>query len=192
MAKTKKSLPANLNVAFKNQSGEHTGIILEDRGLFWKVLDDADEEYQVKKTSCTEIDPPAPVAGTLSASLAGLLKEADPAPTDKPAPKAKAEVDPDLVTLAALCIEYNIVGRIARRRLRSSFGQVGTGSRWEWKKDSADLIKVRGILAPKPAPAAAAATLPEVPEEPVGAEPGTVPEPNAAPLAETPAAASEE
>ena len=36
--------------------------------------------------------------------------------------------------------------------------------------------------------AAAAATLPEVPEEPVGAEPGTVPEPNATPLAETPAA----
>ena len=35
---------------------------------------------------------------------------------------------------------------------------------------------------------AAAATLPEVPEEPVGAEPGTVPEPNATPLAETPAA----
>ena len=34
----------------------------------------------------------------------------------------------------------------------------------------------------------AAATLPEVPEEPVGAEPGTVPEPNATPLAETPAA----
>jgi len=38
------------------------------------------------------------------------------------------------------------------------------------------------------AAAAAAATLPEVPEEPVGAEPGTVPEPNATPLAETPAA----
>ena len=158
MAKTKKSLPEFLGVEFKNQSGEHTGIILEDRGLFWKVRDDADEEYQVKKTSITrqfdaaELEPQAP-AGTLSASLAGLLKDPEPAPADKPAPKAKAEVDPDLVTLAALCKEYGIVGRIARRRLRSAFNQVGTGSRWEWKKDSADLVKVRTLLAPKPAPA---------------------------------------
>jgi hypothetical protein len=141
--------------------------------LFWKVRDDADEEYQVKKTSITrqfdaaELEPQAPAgtlsasltgllkypAGTLSASLTGLLKGPEPAPTDKPAPKAKAEVDPDLVTLAALCKEYGIVGRIARRRLRSAFNQVGTGSRWEWKKDSADLVKVRTLLAPKPAPA---------------------------------------
>ena len=152
MAKTKKPLPANLNVAFKNQSGEHTGIILEDRGLFWKVRDDADEEYQVKKTSCTEIEPPAAPAGTLSASLAGLLNPGNPMEAG-PKPAAPKEKDPDLVTLAELCTEYGIVGRIARRRLRSSFGQVGTGSRWEWKKDSAELDKVRGILAPKPAPA---------------------------------------
>lgn len=152
MAKTKKSLPANLNVAFKNQSGEHTGTILEDRGLFWKVLDDTGEEYQVKKTSCTEIEPPAAPVGTLSASLAGLLNPGNPMEAG-PKPAAPKEKDPNLVTLAELCTEYGIVGRIARRRLRSSFGQVGTGSRWEWKKDSADLAKVRGVLAPKPAPA---------------------------------------
>ena len=156
MAKTKsaKALPANLNVAFKNQTGEHTGTILEDRGLFWKVRDESDEEYQVKKTSCTEIDPPAPAAGTLSASLAGLMNAAPtPAPEKK---KEKAEKDPDLVTLAELCQELRIVGRIARRRLRKALGQVGTGSRWEWKKASEELAKVRDLLTAKEEPAPAA------------------------------------
>ena len=145
MAKTKKSLPANLGVSFKNQTGEHTGTILEDRGLFWKVRDEAGEEYQVKKTSCTEADLPAPVAGTLSASLAGLLNQ-DPKPEPAPAKKAKVEKDPDLVTLAELCQELRIVGRIARRRLRKALGKVGTGERWEWKKASEELAKVRTLL----------------------------------------------
>ena len=159
MAKTKsaKALPANLNVAFKNQTGEHTATILEDRGLFWKVQDETGEEYQVKKTSCTECEPPAPVAGTLSTSLAGLLNAAPaPAPEAK-APKAKAEKDPDLVTLAELCQELRIVGRIARRRLRKALGQVGTGSRWEWKKASEELAKVRDLLTAKEAEAEPAA-----------------------------------
>jgi len=149
MTKPKKTLPANLCVAFKNQTGEHTGTILEDRGLFWKVRDDADEEYQVKKTSCTECDPPTPVAGTLSASLASLIN-ADPAPAAPVEKKAKVEKDPDLVTLAELCVELRIVGRIARRRLRKALGQVGTGSRWEWKKASEELAKVRSLLTVAP------------------------------------------
>lgn len=156
-----KTLPALLGIEFKNQTGEHTGTILEDRGICWKILDDEGEEYQVKKSSVTrqfdaaELAPKPAPAGTLSASLAGLLA-ADPAPA--PAAKAaKAEKDPDLVTLAELCVELRIVGRIARRRLRKALGQVGTGSRWEWKKASEELAKVRALLttpAADPAPAA--------------------------------------
>ena len=170
MAKTKqpKALPEFLGVEFKNQSGQHTGTILEDRGLFWKVRDEAGEEYQVKKTSIkrqfqleeVEEDLPAP-AGTLSASLAGLLN-----PTPAPAPAAaKAEPkskdkDPDLVTLADLCTECGIVGRIARRRLRKAYGVIGTGDRWEWRKTDPKLAAVRALLTAKadaePAPAPAA------------------------------------
>jgi hypothetical protein len=152
-----KALPALLGVQFKNQTGEHRAIILEDRGLFWKVRDDEDEEYQVKKTSVTrqfdaaELEPAPAPAPTLSASLAGLLNAA-PAPTPAPATK-KAEKDPDIVTLAELCVELRIVGRIARRRLRKALGQVGTGSRWEWKKASEELAKVRSLLS-SPDPAA--------------------------------------
>ena len=150
MAKTKsaKPLPANLGVSFKNQSGEHTATILEDRGLFWKVRDEADEEYQVKKTSCTAADLPEPVPGTLSASLAGLMN-ANPTPAPKAEKKAKAEKDPDLVTLADLCTELGIVGRIARRRLRKAKGLVGTGGRWEWKKSAPELAEIRTLLAAK-------------------------------------------
>lgn len=157
MAKTKqpKALPEFLGVEFKNQSGHHTGIILEDRGLFWKVRDDADEEYQVKKTSITrqfddsELAPSSQSPGTLSASLAGLLNP-QPAPAPAPAPTEKPAKDPDLVTLADLCKECGIVGRIARRRLRKAYGVIGTGDRWEWKKDDAKLEAVRKLLSAKP------------------------------------------
>lgn len=168
MTKTTKTLPAFLGVEFKNQTGEHTGTILEDRGICWKIRDDEGEEYQVKKASVTrqfdaaeleEDDLPAP-AGTLSASLAGLLNaDPAPAPAAKATPAAKV-IDPDLVTLGQLCTECGIIGRIARRRLRKAFGVIGIGERWEWKKGSADLDKVRSLLksaepvAADPAPAA--------------------------------------
>lgn len=151
MAKTKqpKALPEFLGVEFKNQTGEHTGTILEDRGLFWKVRDEAGEEYQVKKTSITRQFEEQRPAGTLSASLAGLLNP-QPAPAPAPAPTEKPAKDPDLVTLADLCKECGIVGRIARRRLRKAYGVIGTGDRWEWKKDDAKLEAVRKLLSAKP------------------------------------------
>ena len=142
---TKKSnLPANLAVAFTNQTGEHTGTILENCGITWKVQDEAGDIYQVRKTSCREADPVP--ASTDPTSLAGQLSAA----ANPPAPKVKkekgADKDPDLVTLAELCAELKIVGRIARRRLRKSLGKVGAGARWEWRKASEELAKVRTIL----------------------------------------------
>ena len=173
MAKTKqpKALPEFLGVEFKNQTGQHTGIILEDRGLFWKIRDDADEEYQVKKTSITRQFDASEAYDqeelpeshrTLSASLAGLLNPTPPAPAPaaaKAEPKSKdKDKDPDLVTLADLCTECGIVGRIARRRLRKAYGVIGTGDRWEWRKTDPKLAAVRTLLTAKadaePAPAA--------------------------------------
>ena len=36
--------------------------------------------------------------------------------------------------------------RIARRKLRKSLGNIGTGSRWEWKKGSTELATVQKAL----------------------------------------------
>ena len=157
MTKQKKSLPSDLGVEFKNQSGEHTGTILGDRGLFWKVRDDAGEEYQVKKTSIKRqfpLEEQEPVSPPHT--LLGLLNPT-PAAAAAPAPAStkSKDKDPDLVTLADLCAEYSVVGRIARRRLRGKFGKIGTGERWEWSKSDPKLADIRALFAPAPASAAA-------------------------------------
>lgn len=168
MAKQPKPLTLETSIEFKNATGEHTGTILADRGIAWLVLSEG-ETYPVPKKQVTRQWAPTEEEQAATLEEAQELDQAEeelygkpstlaqqlagtPAPAPA-APKAK-EKDPDLVTLADLCTEYKIVGRIARRRLRGSIGTVGTGSRWEWKKDSADLVKVRAILNP-PAPVAA-------------------------------------
>lgn len=57
-----------------------------------------------------------------------------------------AERDPNLVTLKELCFEMELEPRIARRMLRKGLGNIGTGSRWEWMKGTAELSKVRAVL----------------------------------------------
>ena len=152
--KTKKPLPAALSVEFNHQKELRTGTILEDRGLFWLVRDQDDEEYPVKKTSILRQWEPEPEPASPEHTVTSLLLGGT---TPAPAPATPAAKDPDLVTLADLCAEYGIVGRIARRRLRSKFTQVGTGSRWEWKKTDPKLTEVRALLAPAPAPTVAQA-----------------------------------
>lgn len=144
MAKKPLPLPPNLRVAFTNQNGDHTATIIENCGITWKVTDEAGDTYQVRKTSCREADPlPANPDPT---SLAGQLTAAGNPPTPKTKKEKGADKDPDLVTLAELCTELKIIGRIARRRLRKSLGKVGAGARWEWRKASEELAKVRTIL----------------------------------------------
>lgn len=155
-------------LTFKSNGEERTGRLLSKAGIVWKVepSDELGSVCQVQKKLVLETwidgDPEhdtwaeltaetPPLPGTLSTSLAGLLGATPPVPA-APKAKEKAPVDPDLVTLADLLTEYKLVGRIARRRLRKALGTVGTGSRWEWKKDSTDLAKVREILSPTPTP----------------------------------------
>lgn len=74
--------------------------------------------------------------------------EPEPAASAKPAKKAKEPVerDPNLVSLKELCFELELEPRIARRMLRKSKGNIGTGSRWEWQKGSEELAAVRKVL----------------------------------------------
>ena len=66
---------------------------------------------------------------------------------NKPASKADAASDSNLVHLKQLCFDLDLEPRIARRRLRKALGNVGTGQRWAWEPDSPELAKVRTVLA---------------------------------------------
>ena len=74
--------------------------------------------------------------------LAAQVKAAN-----KPADKADAASDSNLVHLKQLCFDLDLEPRIARRRLRKALGNVGTGQRWAWEPDSPELAKVRTVLA---------------------------------------------
>lgn len=130
--------------------------VLANKGIAWQVQDEDGTAFLVQKRLVvrgpweeTEDDEPAPTPnlGSLAGQLAAAAATPKPAPKvkkDKPAP---TERDPNLVTLKELCFELGIIPRIARRRLRKAVGLVGTGGRWEWKKDSPELAKVRQALA---------------------------------------------
>lgn len=147
-------------VEFKSANSSGIAQIVANKGICWQVQDDAGELFLVQKKHVVrgpwveedepETDAPAP-APLLTAALAQVT--APTAPSAPATASAPATDDADLVTLKQLCFDLNLEPRIARRRLRNSIGQVGTGSRWEWKKDSAELAKVRSILAPAPAAA---------------------------------------
>ena len=87
---------------------------------------------------------------TFAAALAQV--QVEPAPVAKTPRKKPAEPAGDAepqVTLKELCFDLNVVPRIARRRLRKTLGQVGTGHRWEWALGSRDLEKVKQVLLAK-------------------------------------------
>lgn len=66
---------------------------------------------------------------------------------NKPADKAAAASDSNLVHLKQLCFDLDLEPRIARRRLRKALSNVGTGQRWAWEPDSPELAQVRTVLA---------------------------------------------
>ena len=153
---------ANVNGIFK---------ILANKGVCWQV-EGEDGPFLVQKRQVVrgpweeETEEEAAAAAAEEAlntappsSLAGQLNAATQA--SKPQPKAKGtaerktrEHDPDVLTLKELCAELDLEPRIARRKLRKAVGHVGTGARWEWKKDSDELAAVRQALA-APTPNAA-------------------------------------
>lgn len=65
----------------------------------------------------------------------------------KKAPKTEEELE-NLVTIKELASEFGMKPTKARRILRSAFGLATTDgkTRWEWDKDSEELIQVRDIL----------------------------------------------
>lgn len=146
------------------KSGNGAGIVkvLANKGITWQVQDEETGDiFLVQKkhvvrgpwteTPDEELPPPAP--GSLAAQMAAAATAATTAPKGKPAPKAKAApaaADPNLVTLKQLCFDLNLEPRIARRKLRKALGNIGTGSRWEWMKDTPELAKVRSALVPDP------------------------------------------
>ena len=141
-------------IEFKSANESGIAEIVANKGICWQVKDDAGELFLVQKKHVvrgpweedeTEDEVPAP-APLFSQALA-QVQNAEPT-----APKAKREKEPaadrtDVVTLKELCFQLNVIPRIARRRLRKAQGNVGTGSRWEWKKDSPELAAVTKVLS---------------------------------------------
>lgn len=139
------------HIEYKDREGTHIVKILANKGITWQVQDETTGDiYLVQKkhvirgpweeTPDEELPPSAP--GSLAAQMAAAAAEATAKPRDKKAPVEKPVADPNLVTLKQLCFDLGIEPRIARRRLRKALGNVGTGQRWEWTKDSAEYNKV--------------------------------------------------
>lgn len=148
------------------QSSNLSGIfqILANKGICWQVLDEETgdsfsvqkkhvvrgpweeevlDEAEQKELEGRESSHASPLTQALE-----QIKGSTPAtPKPKKEKPAATERDPDLVTLKQLCFDLDIVPRIARRKLRKALGNIGTGRRWEWSKDSADLAKVKAALA---------------------------------------------
>lgn len=124
-----------------------TATILKNLGISWKVRTLDGQEFPVPKKLVvrqweeeeSESEPEPAPASSLAGQLEAAAKPADP----KPQPKDRE----GLVTLKELCFDLDIEPRVARRKLRKAQGKVGTGSRWEWTKDSAEYHAVCKVLA---------------------------------------------
>ena len=87
---------------------------------------------------------------------APAANSAPPTTTEKTPAPAKAEVDPNVVTLAEVCKEVGTTGTVARRKLRAA--KLQRDGRWAWPKGSKELAEVKKLITPKEeeeAPAAA-------------------------------------
>ena len=145
-------------IEYKSQGQHHTATILANKGICWSVENRdgttslVQKKHVVRLWEEPEDDTPAPSGP----SLATLVQDLTAAPQPAPAKKEKAKEDRDMsniTTLKQLCFELKVEPRIARRRLRKALGNIGTGSRWEWAKDSAELEKVRTAIQAAPAEA---------------------------------------
>ena len=142
-------------IKYRNQGEECTAEVIANKGICWqiagggfvpkKLVINTWEELEVEE------DAPASQPGSFAAALAEITKPAETKPASAPRKASVAHTDEDIVTLKQLCFDLNLEPRIARRRLRKAQGQIGTGSRWEWAKDSEVLVGIKAILAAKPA-----------------------------------------
>ena len=159
-----------VTITFKHQGDIIEGLVIANKGICWQVeLSDGTTTLVQKKhvisedmastaltdpTSIITDDPfdadEAPAPDSLAAMLTKIRssgKVATPKGKKAPKPAATEPTEPsNTVSLKQLCAELNIEPRIARRRLRGSIGQIGTGQRWEWPADSAELAAVRTAI----------------------------------------------
>lgn len=150
-------------VEFKSANSAGIVQIVANKGICWQVQDSAGELFLIQKKHVVrgpwlEEDEPEADAPSAPPLLTAALAQvtAPSAPTASPtAPAPTATGDADLVTLKQLCFDLNLEPRIARRVLRKAYPKVGTGARWEWRKDDAELVAIRTLLNRTPAAAAA-------------------------------------
>lgn len=144
------------------KSSNVSGIfeIHANKGVCWQLKDADGGLFLAQKKQVVrgpweedeaEEEAAAPSAPLFSQALAQVAN-AKPEPSKRERkskvadPDAPARTAENTVTLKQLCFELNVIPRIARRRLRKALGNVGTGARWEWSKDSEELVKVKAAL----------------------------------------------
>ena len=162
---------------FKSNGEELTGQILADKGLGFSVLPDGSEDpmfVHKKHITCqweegepnADPAPEIPVEPIDPTSLMGQLAGLESRPQKLKAELPKAGEGEKTIQLKALCADFQIHPRIARRRLRKELGQVGTGHRWEWPINSPEPEKVKAILVAQVAEEDATPVKPEPEPEP--------------------------
>ena len=138
------------------------GTVLKDKGIGFQVrLDNGVEMFIPRKRILCSWEEsleqnqeaqenPAPDLPTQE-EVPPVAQAEAAATTPEPKKRAKATAtattEPrNTVALKELCFDLGLEPRIARRRLRKALGNVGTGSRWEWAKNSPELAKVTAAL----------------------------------------------
>ena len=146
------------HIEFKSANSSGIAQVLANKGICWQVQDDEGEIFLVQKKHVvrgpweeSDDDAAPPAAGSVAAQILAAAAKAEPKARVK---KDPAVTDPNLITLKQLCFDLDLEPRIARRKLRKALGNIGTGSRWEWKLGSTELAAVQKALAgAEPAPA---------------------------------------
>lgn len=164
---------ADKGICWQVELSDGSTLLVQKKHVITELTGDAGDEEAYIAASQPLVDPDSvetpdpfedepPAADSLATMLTKIRSEgkvatkgkqaktpkAAPAPV-KPAAKptqAKTPSAGDLITLKQLCAELEVEPRIARRRLRNSQGQVGTGSRWEWEANSKELDFIKCII----------------------------------------------
>lgn len=135
-------------IKYLHQGVEKTARIAANKGVCWQTEEGTFVQKKLVIAQWDEPeddaqDEPQPDPAAFAAALNEITKPRETSPAPRPVKAEGVEV----VTLKQLCFDLGLEPRIARRRLRKLQGLVGTGSRWEWLPDSAELATVRKALA---------------------------------------------
>lgn len=133
----------------RGEEAHRTGEVIKNLGIRLQLREDDGTEHTVPRSAILSTWDEEPNAeGTPTITVGSLADQAAQLVKDQP---ASADDGTPRVELKSLCIDFGIEPRIARRRLRKEFGQVGTGTRWSWALNSPELERVKTLLAASPA-----------------------------------------